>query len=145
MTNTVKINIYSCDHCKYQVASSKIMDIHKSNFHDKDKKYDFDLCGHQVSHKYSSARHKKIVRDEIRFPGRHATTKQQQRSICLNTEGWYMKESNTLVGNATIKQNQMEILLNTKGQYMKQSNILAGKTTVKQEQKRVLLNPKGHT
>ena len=28
-----KINMFSCDHCKYQIASSKIMDIHNRTFH----------------------------------------------------------------------------------------------------------------
>ena len=55
----------------------------------------------------------------------------------------FMKESNTLAGNATIMQHQKGILLNTKGQYMKESNTLAGNTTIKQHQKEILLNRKG--
>ena len=42
----------------------------------------------------------------------------------LNTKGQYMKESNTLAGNATIKLLRGEILLDTKGQYMKELNTL---------------------
>ena len=44
----------------------------------------------------------------------------------LNTKGQYMKESNTLAGNAIIKQLQRKVLPNTKGQYIKESNTLAG-------------------
>ena len=40
----------SCGYCEYQIASSKIMDTHNRTFHYKDKKYNCDLCGHQVSH-----------------------------------------------------------------------------------------------
>ena len=36
-----------------------------------------------------------------------------------NTKEQYMKESNSLVGNATIKEQQKEILLVTKAQFMK--------------------------
>ena len=42
--------------------------------------------------------------------------------VLLNTKEQWMKESNTLSGNASIKQQQKEVLLNTKGQYMKESN-----------------------
>ena len=44
------------------------MDIHIRNFHDDNKKYDCDLCGHQVSRKNSLARHKKIVHEGVKFP-----------------------------------------------------------------------------
>ena len=61
--------MFSCDHCEYQIASSKIMDIHKRTFHDKEKKYNCDLWGHQVSHRNSLARHKKIVHEEATSKG----------------------------------------------------------------------------
>ena len=51
--------------------------------------------------------------------------------------GLYMKESNTLAGNATIKQLQRGILRNTKGQYMKESNTLEDNVTIKQLQKEI--------
>ena len=59
--------MFSCGHCEYQIASSKIMDIHNRTFHDKDKKYNCDLCGKQVSHKDSLARHKMIVHERVKF------------------------------------------------------------------------------
>ena len=45
---------------------------------------------------------------------------QHQQEVLLNIKGQYMKESNTLAGNAIIKQQQKEILLNTKEKYMKE-------------------------
>ena len=68
MNNIDKINMFSCDHCEYQITSSKIMDIHTRTFHFGDKKYNCDLCGYQVSHKNSLARHKKIVHEGVKFP-----------------------------------------------------------------------------
>ena len=65
----------------------------------------------------------------------NATIKQLQRGVLQNTEGHYMEESNSLVGNATIKQLLREVLLNTKGQYMKESNSLAGNANIKQLQR----------
>ena len=44
--------------------------------------------------------------------------------IWSNTKGEYMKESNTLAGNAPIKQVQRDILMNIKGQSMKELNTL---------------------
>ena len=64
------------------------------------------------------------------------------RQLLLNTKGKYMKESNTLAGNASIKQLQMDILLKTKGQYLKESNSLAGNATNKQHQKAILQDTK---
>ena len=79
MNNIDKINVFSCGHYEFQIASCKIMDIHNRTFHDKVKKYNCDLCGQQVSHKNSLARHKKIVHEGIKFPCRQcnyqATTK----------------------------------------------------------------------
>ena len=60
LSNIDSIYMFSCDHCKYQIASTQIMDIHNKTFHDKVKKYDCDICGYQVSHKNSLVRHKKI-------------------------------------------------------------------------------------
>ena len=65
------------------------------------------------------------------------------KDILLDTKGQYMKESDTLAGNAIIKQQQRDILLNTKGQCMKESCILAANATIKQHQKDILLNTKG--
>ena len=64
--------MFSCGYCKHPIASNKIMDIHNGTFHytKKDKKYNCDLCGHQVSHKNSLTRHKKIVHEGIKFPCR---------------------------------------------------------------------------
>ena len=44
------------------------MNIHNRTFHGKDEKYNCDLCGHQVSHKNSLARHKKSVHEGVKFP-----------------------------------------------------------------------------
>ena len=44
------------------------MDIHNRTFHDKDKKYNSDLCGHQVPYKNSLATHKNIVHEGVKFP-----------------------------------------------------------------------------
>ena len=60
MKNFVQINMFACDHCEYQVASKKVMEIHNRTFHDENAKYNCDICGHQVSHKRSLVRHKKI-------------------------------------------------------------------------------------
>ena len=79
MNNIDKINMFSCGHCEYQFASRKIMDIHTRTFHGKVKKYNCDLCGHQVSHKNSLARHKKIVHEGKNFLAGNATIKQQQK------------------------------------------------------------------
>ena len=61
MNNIDKENVFSCGHYEFQIASCKIMDIRSRTFHDKIKKYNCDLCGQQVLHKNSLARHKKIV------------------------------------------------------------------------------------
>ena len=61
MKNFDKINMFSCGHCKYQIASSKIMEIHNRTFHGEVKNYTCDLCCHQVSLKNSLARHKKSI------------------------------------------------------------------------------------
>ena len=45
--------------------------------------------------------------------------KQLQREVLFDTKGQYMKESNTLEGNATIKEQQKEIFCDKKVQYMK--------------------------
>ena len=96
-----------------------------------------------------------------------------QREISVDTEWQYMKELNSLAGNATMKQLQRGVLLNKKGQqlhkleldihaeivtikqlprvfwrntkglYMKESNIFAGNTTIKQLQRIILLNTEG--
>ena len=70
MNNIDKINMFSCGHCDYQIASSKIMDIHNRTFHDKVKKYNCDICGHQVSHKNILAGHKTIVHEGVKSPCR---------------------------------------------------------------------------
>ena len=62
--------MFSCDHCKYQIASSKIIDIHISTFHSKDEKDNCDICGYQVSNKKNLARHKKIVHEGVKYPCR---------------------------------------------------------------------------
>ena len=68
MNNNDKINMFSCDHCEYQVPSSQIMDIQNRTFHDYEKKYNCDLSGHQVSHKNTLARHNNIVYKGVKFP-----------------------------------------------------------------------------
>ena len=55
--------MFSWDHCENQISSTKIMDIHNRTFHDEDAKYNCDICGHQVLHKLSLARHRKIVHE----------------------------------------------------------------------------------
>ena len=50
------------------VASNKIVVIHNKTFHEEDKKYKCDVCGHRVSHKNSLARHKKIAHEGVKFP-----------------------------------------------------------------------------
>ena len=70
MNDIVKLNMFSCGHCEYQIASTKIMDIHNRTFHDKVKKYNCDVCGQQVLHKNILARQKKIVHEGIKFPCR---------------------------------------------------------------------------
>ena len=72
--------MFSCGHCEYQIASSKIMDIHKRTFHHEDKKYHCDLCGHQSSNKNSLATHKKIVNEGVKFPCRQCNCNYQATS-----------------------------------------------------------------
>ena len=43
------------------------MDIDNRTFHGNVKKYNCDICGHQVSHKSSLVRQKKIVHEGIKF------------------------------------------------------------------------------
>ena len=57
MNNMDKINMFSCEHCEYQVASNKIMEIHNRTFHDKNAKYNCNL-----------EKHKKIVHDRVKYP-----------------------------------------------------------------------------
>ena len=64
-----------------------------------------------------------------------------KRTSCLTQK--YMKESNTVAGNATIKQLQRDVLLDTKGQYMKKSKSFAVNTTIMPLIWDVLLNTKG--
>ena len=64
MNNIDKSNMFYWGHCKYQISSSKIMDIHNKTFHGKIKKYNCDICGHQVSHKSSLVRQEKIYMKE---------------------------------------------------------------------------------
>ena len=59
--------MFSCDHCAYQIVSKKIMDIHNRTFHNKNAKYNCNICGHQVLRKVSLVRHKKIVHEGVRF------------------------------------------------------------------------------
>ena len=42
MNNIDEINMFSCGHYEYQIASSKVMDIHRT-FYGKAKKYNCDL------------------------------------------------------------------------------------------------------
>ena len=42
--------------------------------------------------------------------------------VDFNTKRQCMKESNTLAGNATIKQLQREVCIDTKGYFIKESN-----------------------
>ena len=46
------------------------MDNHNKTFHDKDAKYNCDICGHQVLHELNLARHKKIVHEGVKYPCR---------------------------------------------------------------------------
>ena len=71
MNNFVQINMFACE---YQVASKKVMEIHSRTFHDENAKHNCDICGHQVSHKKSLVRHKKIITG-------NATIKQLRREI----------------------------------------------------------------
>ena len=68
MHNIDRRTMFSCGYCEYQIASSKIMEIHIKTVHDKEKKYTFDPCGPQVSHKSRLARHKKIVHEGVKYP-----------------------------------------------------------------------------
>ena len=75
-----------------------------------------------------------------------------RREVLLNTKGHYMKESNTIVGNATIKQSNTpvgiaandsmmrQLLQNTKGKYMKESNTLADNATRNIHEGEILLD-----
>ena len=56
MNNIDKMNMFFCEDCEYQVASNNVMEIHNRTLHDKNAKYNCDICGHQVSHKMSLAR-----------------------------------------------------------------------------------------
>ena len=53
--------MFSCDDCEYQIASERILQMHKGYFHKNDKKYKCDICDHQESQKKSMQRHKKIA------------------------------------------------------------------------------------
>ena len=55
--------------------------------------------------------------------------------VLPNIKRQYIRESNTLAGNATINQVQREVLLNIKGQYMKESNTLAMQLSSKYKEK----------
>ena len=57
----------SCDHCNYQIAYSKIMDIHNHTYHGKEEKYNCDSCDNKISKKKSKARHKKIVHEGVKY------------------------------------------------------------------------------
>ena len=115
--------MFSCDHCKYLIASSKIMDIHNRTFHSKDQRYSCNICGYQVSNKINLVRHKKIVHEGVKYPCRQcdhqATTigslAQHKRAVHGGVKYPYRQatygESISLVDNVTIKQNQSEILL----------------------------------
>ena len=71
------------------------MKIHNSNLHDNNEKYSCNICGHQVSHNKSLARHKMIVHKGIRHPCRQcshqATSKsdlvKHQRSVHEGVKG----------------------------------------------------------
>ena len=104
-----KINMFNCDHCKFQIISRKIMDIHNRTFHSKDEKHNCDICGYQVSNKVSLARHKKIVHEGVKYHCRKCDFQGTSRGYLLNTKWQYMKESNTLAPNVTIKQLQKEV------------------------------------
>ena len=53
ITGISTINMFSCDHCEYQVASKAMLKIHDSKLHDKDSKYRCDVCGKQLSSRKS--------------------------------------------------------------------------------------------
>ena len=86
--------------------------------------------------------HKKTAHEGVKSPG-NMTIRQLQKAILLNTEGQYMKYSNTLAEYVTIKQLKRDIWLNTKGQYIKESNILAGNAINNFLGREILLNTKG--
>ena len=48
----------------------------------------------------------------------------------LNIKGQYMRDSDTLAGNADNNFLERIVLLNTKGKYMKESNTPAGNATI---------------
>ena len=102
--------MFSCDHCKYQIASIKILEIHNRTFHNKVKKYDCDLCGYQVSYKNNLARHKKIVHERVKFPCRQCNYQATSKGNLAKH-----KRAFILAGNATIKHHHKELLLNTEG------------------------------
>ena len=83
--------MFFCGHCEYQIVSTKIMDIHNKTFHDKVKKYDCDLCGYQVSHKNSLAKHEKIVHEGVKLRCRQCKYNKTSKKVLMNTKEQYMK------------------------------------------------------
>ena len=85
------------------------MDIQNRTFHDNEKKYNCYLCGHQVSHKNSLTRHKKIVHEGLKFPCgqcKHQSTSKGNLAP--------HNRANILAGNDTIKQQEKVLLFNKK-------------------------------
>ena len=59
--------MFSCDYCNYQIASNKIMEMHKGYFHKEDTKYRCDICDYQESNKKSMQSHKKRVHTRVKY------------------------------------------------------------------------------
>ena len=66
--------MFNCEHCKYQITSIRIMEIHYSTFHNKEAKYICDVCGHQSLQKERLARHKIIKHDGAKYSCKYQTT-----------------------------------------------------------------------
>ena len=68
MKNIDKINMFYSKHCQYQDESNNVLKTHNKTFHDKNAKYNCDVCDHQVTSKGNLARHKRAVHEGVKFP-----------------------------------------------------------------------------
>ena len=59
--------MFSCGYCEYKIASSKIMNIHNRTLYGKEEKYNYHICGCQVSNKIDLATRKKIVHKGVKY------------------------------------------------------------------------------
>ena len=94
---------FTCRHCNYQATLKSNLAEHKRAVHE-GVKYPRRQWNQQAVSKGNLAQHKRAVKERIKkFLVGNATIKQLRSHTLPNTKGQYMKESNTLVGNATIK------------------------------------------